>query len=134
ERVVSIGPYQLGALDAFSEVVNLDLLLKRLPKLDGLALFYCCMLQSGATHFDICETRMASLPRSEFLRKRISFLPRPKYGKPMMLIKTTFASCLPESYSSDEKYAPVIKLEHFLTDLCFAMERKTSMVSVLPIP
>ena len=124
----------MGALSAFSQVVNLGLLLKHLPQLDAMALFYSCMLQSGATRFDILYSKPDLVPRSEFLRKRIRAIPSLRYGKPMLLLQGVFENHLPQDYRSNNKYAPVWALEHFLTDLCFAMQSKSSMVAVLGIP
>lgn len=134
DKIVTIGPYQLGALHAFTDVVNLDLLLQHLPKLDANALFYTSILQSGASRFDLCEDNAEVLPRSDFLKKRIKILPPSSYGKHVVLIDSVFAGLLPESYKSEKRYAPVLQLQSFLADLCFAMERKTSMVLVLTPP
>lgn len=134
KRKATIGPYQLGALDALNTIVNWPLILERVPKMDAEALFYSCMIQSGVEEFEIFAGQARLVGESNFLSKRTSLISDEVYHKGTEMVTKTFESYLPDGYRTDEKYSSIWTLQSLLTDLFVSLERKTSMVCILPMP
>lgn len=132
KRKVLVGPFQFGALNALNDVVNLPPILEHFPKMDVENLFFSCMIQSGVEEFEISQD--CPVKESKFLSERISFTPQKAYIKSHEIIRKIFTHHLPDNYERDETYSIIWRLESFLSDLFLSLERRTSMVCILPIP
>lgn len=134
KRRVIIGPGQSGPLWAFNTILNLPPILEKNPNIDFESLFYSSMIQSGVEQFEVILVQCYPIRKSEFLDKRISFIPKKIYLKQCEIVDKAFENYLPEDDETDEKYLPVWQLKSFLSDLFLSIRRKVSMVCFTPIP
>jgi hypothetical protein len=133
---VFLSPYQLGALDGFSEAFNISPIFDHLPRLDGPAAFYATMLQSGAEFFSVPDRIVHEIPQTELLAGRVQ-----RYEPTSVRdISDLLTRVLGEPFQSlrDERTGrraqSIDSVRVFLEDLLVAARRRESFVSVLPTP
>ncbi len=138
QRKVYISAYNLGALAAYNDTLNMPPLIEKLKAhpWDVEGLFYSTMIQGGIQRFQFFPSDKRSTKKSTFLSNRVSFFSEhdQDYSFVTGLIDKYFSNFLPDNYKKDDKYDPVISLSYFLVDLFFSIRKKTSIVCILPLP
>lgn len=132
-RKVIVGPYQIGFLAGLNQVLNDASFVSEKAEIDINGLFYACMIQAGVEKFE----SVGGLPfssGSDFLQSRISKLSVKKWSKAYERIDISIDKFFPDDYEKDRKYSSISELKNFLLDLTLAVERKSSVVLMSPLP
>jgi len=106
------------------------------------SIIYGSMIQCGIDRFDISEAfdpdkEVREEQTSSFIKTRISYIPagRKHSFEVRDLVSAVFENSLTGINLMDEpQYSDIMGLGEFIIDLMFAMEHKTSLMTLLPFP
>ena len=137
-RRVILGPYALGALGAYGEILNKMPGLDRLPPIDIHGIFYSTLVQAGATSFDVFgapdEVKL-SVESSTFLAERVRFAADGKWGRFASPVRESLERFLPDKYYLDGRYEEVTCVLAFFETIAVAVQQNQSAIAMtLPLP
>lgn len=140
ERIVYLSAYHLGALAGFGARINGPEMLKHREPINVDAIVYSTMIQCGVEKFEIpihVRPRHRVKPNStrpNFLKARIQYFYDKKVIKSQIAVSDAFSRFLPQNYHNNPEFSNIVNLENFIQDLVYAAERKTSCMTLFPVP
>lgn len=129
-----LGAYQLGVLEGFGYALEITAQItgKSCPNIDPL--FYATAFQSGVDHFILDIPKKYYHQKSQFVKSRITYLPKQKTNHHRDPIREMFSRHLPPNWERDEAYSSVWGLSAFLGDLLSSMEAGCALLATLGLP
>ncbi len=135
ERVANLNDYDLGALDAFTDVISkLSEIVDGGPKYDFHRLFYSTLIQSGVHSIRLFGTLPSQIADSRFLRRRtLVCSPAKLMNEEERIRERLTANLVTDTVGFDDE-RNISVVSRFLANLTFAASTRRAMVSTLGIP
>lgn len=136
KRKMIVGPYQEGYLAALNHTVNEmvnEKLKVKMPEVDVNGVFYASMIQAGIEKFEMVGNLSPSI-KSEFLQSRILRLPDKNWHDAHDKVEASINRFFPDNDEHNDRHSSIVQLKVFLLDLMLAVQRKSSVVLMQPLP
>ncbi|PKA06400.1 hypothetical protein [Leptospira harrisiae] len=132
-RIVSIHPYQLGAISALNDFANISIREEKRKTINVNSIIYSTLLQCGASHINIHYSSLDNF-KPNFSPNKISLIHDSSFKFKNSIISEIFLHYLPESYRNNEKYKEVSRIESYLENILFAAQTNTSVINMFKFP
>jgi hypothetical protein len=129
-----LGPFQLGALNAFQSVLKSTETATGRRTCNIESLFYVTAFQVGIDQFLMLSMKDEDRPKSAFVRARTAFIATKRAVLYHSAIRNVFSNYLPNDWERDDEFSAVWQWSAFLVDLICAMEHGASLLAISGIP